>query len=138
MPMNYRYFLTQFLSQLIRSFHLEMSLQIIKMLHSRPGQAVRPAEGWGYWNCLIVGHEGGRTASPANRPPLPARRCHWYLFLLEVELIAGPKWGRLHFMQLHFMMCLILQFIERIRWLTQWMFLIILENLLSSAPLALL
>jgi len=35
-------------------------------------------------------YEGGKVVSPTHRPPLPARRYIWYLYVLQAESTPGP------------------------------------------------
>ena len=39
---------------------------------------------------MTTAQDGGKVVSLTHRPPLPPRKCSWYLFLLEAESTPGP------------------------------------------------
>ena len=72
----------------------------------KKGKAV-PLQAWSgpegsrklrFQDFMTTAQDGGKVVSLTQRPPLPARKCSWYSFLLEAESTPGTQCDRKDFM----------------------------------------
>jgi hypothetical protein len=84
-----------------RLLHCIQSLVLITTIYGESRKIKQSLKGldraWGFQEVEIfrqLAHESGKFVSPMHRPPLPARKCSWYSFLLEAELTPGLQWDR--------------------------------------------
>jgi hypothetical protein len=62
----------------------------VKQSRYRPGVVQRVPGSYKFPDYMTTAQDGGKVVSLTHRPPLPPRKCSWYLFLLEAESTPGP------------------------------------------------